>query len=92
MSSSAEIDRVWTMPESSVYHVSPDCRALKRANRYWSPTPTTLAEATSTRRYSGQRRPCALCASGEAVEVGTATALRDDRAGERANTITKEQR
>lgn len=55
--------RVWVMTESKVYHEDPNCHALHRANRYHAPRQVPLAEATSNEPYSGQRRPCQLCAT-----------------------------
>jgi hypothetical protein len=55
------IERVWTMPESRVYHERRDCPALTRANRYWTPERVPLSEATGPRPYRGRRRPCRLC-------------------------------
>jgi hypothetical protein len=48
----------WIGPESSVYHVRSDCSALRRSNRYYTPTATIDKPP--------RRRLCALCAKREA--------------------------
>lgn len=56
-------DQVWTMTESRVYHLTRDCPALNRRDRYYSPRLIPLATATGSQPYTGQRRPCSLCAA-----------------------------
>lgn len=61
---------VLTMPESKVYHLSRDCPALNRGNRYWPFREVPLSEATGSHPYHGRRRPCSLCAALDETQQG----------------------
>lgn len=55
------VERVWTMLESRIYHVRPDCPALNRAKPPLAADPgNTRAEAA--RHYYAKTRPCRICA------------------------------
>lgn len=96
------MQEVWTIAESRVYHLTNDCDALKRSNRYHVPRKVPLSEATGNHPYRGRRRPCALCASErttftqtntrEGVSMGTSNAQSSDaEAKEQEAPATPEQ-
>lgn len=57
-----DLELVYTMPESRIFHRSLRCPSLNRANRYWSVTSETRAEAR--KHYYAKVQPCKLCAVG----------------------------